>query len=116
MSGFEDSNNQELDTDYVEEYKSNYHRIEPENYVTSIRNVVAEDAMSKGKLLSKDAKSFRWFAIRCVCAFGLLAAIIIWDKTEKEIKDLSAQNVYEKIVSSELASQLEEWLSISSKE
>lgn len=115
MSGIEDDSRQELNTDYIEEYKENYHKTEPENYVTSIRNVEPSEKCKKGQAVAKDTKNFRWFAIRCVCAFILLAGIIVWDKTAKDINNVSATNVYEKIVSSELASRIEEWFCLSTK-
>lgn len=111
MSGIDDENSCQI---YKDENET-FHRMESSNYMTSIQNAELEDESEQKKKQSKEVKSFRFFAVRCVVAFLLLAAIIFLDKSAYEYRGITASRVYEKMVSSELATQIEEWLHLTMK-
>lgn len=111
MSGIEDETS--LSENKVE--NENFKRMESNNYMTSIQNAELEVESEQKKKQSQEVKSFRFFAVRCVVAFLLLAAIIFLDKSAYEYRGITANRVYEKMVSSELATQIEEWLHLTMK-
>lgn len=109
MSGMEAIPEEPLSNQYVETFKNTYHKEENPNFLTSIRNAEPAEEDKKEKDAS-EVRSFRWFVVRCVCAFAILTAVILLDKFAFNYKGVEAKTFYEKIVSTELMEQVEEWL------
>ena len=109
MSGIPEETSNTIHNEHVREYTNTYHNnIASSNFVTSIRNAAPEEEKLKNE--ETEEKSFRTFTIRCICAFLLLATVIILDKMQITYKGFQVEEIYERIVSSELFDQVGEYM------
>lgn len=117
MAGIEENRTWPVDEiENVQPEQEEYYNTTSSNFITGISNASdATDTYKKSGETKEDVKAFRFFVLRCMISFLILLSIIIMDQRKVTYKQYNVSKVYEKVISTQIADQLQRVINATTK-